>query len=76
MAKPPKPIGMVTELPKASWWKVNRHIVLLLAGVFLGWQLSSGSSGADPQPAPPCPTHSSPSPSTSVEPFPGLTRSP
>ncbi|RCH65493.1 hypothetical protein DT019_27250 [Streptomyces sp. SDr-06] len=76
MAKPPKPIGLVTELPQASWWKINRHIVLLCVGAFLGWQLSSGSSGADPQPPQPCPTHSTPSPETSVSPFPGLTRSP
>ncbi|MFE0683783.1 hypothetical protein ACFW17_23605 [Streptomyces sp. NPDC058961] len=76
MAKPPKAIGLVTEMPTASWWKTNRHLVLLVLGVFLGSQLSSGSSGADPQPAKPCPTHAAPSPSTTVRPLPGLTRAP
>ncbi len=58
---------------RTAW---NRHLVLLLIGAFLGWQLSSGSSGADPQPAKPCPTHTAPSPSTSVRPLPGLIHSP
>ncbi|WP_159030486.1 hypothetical protein [Streptomyces sp. CB01201] len=50
--------------------------MLLVLGVVLGWQLSSGTSGADPQPAKPCPTHTAPSPSTTVRPLPGLTHAP
>ncbi|MFJ9412453.1 hypothetical protein [Streptomyces sp. NPDC101393] len=67
MAKPPPAvIGVLTEPAPPTWWKAHRHQVLLIVGVFLGWQLcaaSHGGTAAHDQHTPHRPTHSTaPSP--------------
>ncbi|MFF3343186.1 hypothetical protein [Streptomyces flavidovirens] len=58
MAKPPAVIGILTEPIRASWWKGNRHIVFLCAGLFLGYQLCGTSEAAhSPEHPKPKPTH-------------------
>lgn len=56
MPKPPKTEYVITRPPAASWWKKNRHKILLALGLVVGiWigQHSMGAVHADaPQPAP------------------------
>ncbi|NED07581.1 hypothetical protein G3I55_38790 [Streptomyces sp. SID6648] len=44
--KPPAVIGVLTEPAPPTWWRAHRHQVLLVVGIFLGWQLCGASSGA------------------------------
>ncbi|MEU5689895.1 hypothetical protein [Streptomyces venezuelae] len=44
--KPPAVIGVLTEPAPPTWWRAHRHQVLLIVGIFLGWQLCGASSGA------------------------------
>ncbi|MGP3771832.1 hypothetical protein ACTWJ8_13430 [Streptomyces sp. SDT5-1] len=73
MAKGPAVIGVLTEPPRPTWWKANRHIVLLILGLIVGFHLASPGSDAKPHhpkptpasTAPAAPTGNSPSPSPS-----------
>ncbi|MFF3247385.1 hypothetical protein ACFYWY_27525 [Streptomyces sp. NPDC002870] len=76
MAKTPRVIGVLSEPAEPSWWKRHRHVVLLIAGLFLGYQLSTSASDAHVEPDPK-PSHTAPStPGTeSVRPIPTPTKS-
>ncbi|MFJ8926498.1 hypothetical protein ACIRLA_07990 [Streptomyces sp. NPDC102364] len=73
MAKGPAVIGVLTEPARPTWWKANRHIVLLILGLIVGFHLASPDSDAKthhpkPSPAstvPATPTGSSATPSPS-----------
>lgn len=59
--KQPAVIGVLTEPAPTSWWRAHRHQVLLVAGIFLGWQLCGANTGAadhDQHAPPPHPAHS------------------
>ena len=64
MAKGPAVIGVLTEPPQPTWWKANRHKVLLVIGYWLGTH-TADASPAQPHPrhTPPA-THSPTSPGT------------
>lgn len=76
MAKTPRVIGVLSEPAEPSWWKRHRHVVLLIAGLFLGYQLSGPASDANEAPHPK-PSHTAPStPGTElVQPIPAPDKS-
>lgn len=63
MAKGPAVIGILTEPPKPTWWRANRHKVLLTLGLLVGYWVGLHLHGepASP-PATPRPGHTSPGP--------------
>ncbi|MFD4629154.1 hypothetical protein ACFVYR_04530 [Streptomyces sp. NPDC058284] len=56
----PLPVEYVLSKPKSpSWWKQNRHLVLLVVGFLVGVWLVNGHGGtAAPAPERPGPSHS------------------
>lgn len=74
MPKPPPVEYIITRPAPASWWRRNRHIVLLCIGLFLGYQLcNTTGANAEHRPDPgrqPRPTHSTPAGSDTVKPLP------
>ncbi|MEU6217238.1 hypothetical protein ABZ845_06895 [Streptomyces sp. NPDC047022] len=60
MSKTPRVIGVLSEPAEPSWWKQHRHVALLIAGLFVGYQLSGPASDAHEAPQPK-PSHSAPS---------------
>lgn len=71
MPKPPRVEYVVTKPSPPTWWRRNRHLVLLCIGLFLGYQLCSNAaaSGDHPRPEP----GNRPSETASVEPLPTRT---
>jgi hypothetical protein len=68
---PPAVIGILTEPAPPTWWKAHRHQVLLIVGVFVGWQIAGATHGAPDhgQHGPTRPAHSStPSASSTTSP--------
>lgn len=53
MAKGPAVIGVLIEPPPPTWWKANRHKVLLIVGALIGlWiGMHSRDAGAGSSPA-------------------------
>ncbi|WP_406467081.1 hypothetical protein [Streptomyces sp. NBC_01594] len=76
MAKTPRVIGVLSEPAEPGWWKRHRHVVLLVLGLFIGYQLSGPASDVREAPRPK-PFHTAPSkPGTeSVKPIPTPDRS-
>ncbi|MFD5589435.1 hypothetical protein ACFWII_37310 [Streptomyces sp. NPDC127063] len=61
MPKSPAVIGVLTEPPAPTWWKANRHKVLGITGLLLGYWIGTHTSGAvAPQPGTPRPGHTAP----------------
>lgn len=60
MPKGPKVIGVLTEPAPASWWRTNRHKVLLAAGLLLGYLIGTHTADAAPQQPQPRPAHTTP----------------
>ncbi|MFF2101770.1 hypothetical protein [Streptomyces sp. NPDC058202] len=61
MAKGPRTIGVLIEPPKPTWWKANRHKVLLTVGLLVGYWIGFHLHGVPASP-PATPRHTSPSP--------------
>lgn len=59
MAKGPAVIGVLTEPARPTWWRANRHIVLLILGLIVGFHLASPDSDATPK-------HPKPSPASTT----------
>ncbi|MDU9001675.1 hypothetical protein [Streptomyces mirabilis] len=56
MAKGPAVIGVLTEPPQPTWWRANRHKVLLVVGLLVGYWIGTHLHGAPaPQPDTPSP---------------------
>ncbi|MCX4581252.1 hypothetical protein OHB41_50815 [Streptomyces sp. NBC_01571] len=62
MAKGPAVIGILTEPPKPTWWRANRHKVLLVTGLLVGYWVGLHLHGEPVSPPAPRPGHSSPGP--------------
>ncbi|MBV7674315.1 hypothetical protein STHAL_33250 [Streptomyces halstedii] len=63
MAKAPTVIGVLTEPPAPTWWKVNRHKVFGIGGLLIGYLIGTHLAAApEQQPDPPRPGHSTPAP--------------
>ncbi|MEU1450577.1 hypothetical protein [Streptomyces mirabilis] len=63
MAKGPAVIGVLTEPPKPTWWKVNRHKVLLVVGLLVGYWIGThlhGAPASQPDTPSPGPQHTRP----------------
>ncbi|MER6377162.1 hypothetical protein ABT255_54910 [Streptomyces mirabilis] len=75
MAKGPAVIGVLTEPPQPTWWKANRHKVLLVVGLLVGYWIGTHLHGAPaPQPdTPPARARSTSAP-TPARPDPHLLR--
>jgi hypothetical protein len=62
VAKAPAVIGVLTEPPQPTWWKANRHKVLVVIGLLVGYWIGTHTADASsPQPRPghtPPATHS------------------
>lgn len=59
MPKPPGVEYVITKPSPPSWWKKNRHLVLLVVGLLLGaWLVSDHDSAATPSPDRTRPAHS------------------
>ncbi|MFI7322772.1 hypothetical protein [Streptomyces venezuelae] len=59
MAKPVRVEYVVTQPRPPSWWKKNRHLVLLVVGLLVGaWLVSNHDSTATTSPDRPRPAHS------------------
>jgi hypothetical protein len=65
---PPAVIGVLTTPPASSWWKTNRHLVLLGLGLAAGFWLAV-HTGAAANPS----TCTAPAPKTSATARPGTT---
>ncbi|MER6441297.1 hypothetical protein ABT275_33670 [Streptomyces sp. NPDC001185] len=63
MAKGPAVIGVLTEPPAPTWWRLNRHkaflVIGLLAGYWIGTHLHPTPAA---QPDAPRPGHTTPAP--------------
>nr|WSW64524.1 hypothetical protein OG513_38965 [Streptomyces sp. NBC_00998] len=46
MAKAPTVIGVLTEPPAPTWWKVNRHKVFGISGLLIGYLIGTHLHGA------------------------------
>ncbi|UDM05571.1 hypothetical protein [Streptomyces longhuiensis] len=64
MAQQPKVMGVLIEPPPPTWWKANRHKVLAVAGLVLGYLIATHLQGAPDQQTRPHPGHSTPAPTT------------
>ncbi|MFJ3229244.1 hypothetical protein ACIPJS_38670 [Streptomyces sp. NPDC086783] len=63
MGKAPTVIGVLTEPPAPSWWKANRHKVLGVTGLLIGYWIGTHLHGApEQQPETPRPGHTTPAP--------------
>ncbi|WP_327328731.1 hypothetical protein OG735_41435 (plasmid) [Streptomyces sp. NBC_01210] len=63
MAKAPTVIGVLTEPPAPTWWKVNRHKVFGIGGLLIGYLIGTHLHGAPAQqPETPRPGHTKPAP--------------
>lgn len=61
MAKAPTVIGVLTEPPAPTWWKVNRHKVFGVTGLLIGYLVGTHLHGApEQQPDQPRPGHTTP----------------
>lgn len=57
--KPPRVEYVITKPNPPTWWRKNRHLVLLVVGLFVGaWLVSSHDSTAASSPDRPRPAHS------------------
>ncbi|UXX98048.1 hypothetical protein N7U49_48000 (plasmid) [Streptomyces sp. AD2-2] len=65
MPKTPRVIGVLTEPAPPTWWRANRHKVLLAAGLLLGYLIGTHLSGTPAQSDTPLPGHTTPAPATS-----------
>ncbi|MFE4578531.1 hypothetical protein [Streptomyces chartreusis] len=66
MANAPTVIGVLTEPPAPTWWKVNRHKVFGITGLLIGYLVGTHLHGAPQQPTP-RPGHTTPALATSGE---------
>ncbi|MFE4998633.1 hypothetical protein ACFRH4_46675 [Streptomyces mirabilis] len=60
MAKGPAVIGVLTEPPQPTWWKANRHKVLLVVGLLVGYWIGThlhGAPASQPDTPSPGPQH-------------------
>lgn len=60
MAKGPAVIGVLTEPPKPTWWRANRHKVLLVVGLLVGYWIGThlhGAPASQPDTPSPGPQH-------------------
>ncbi|MFD5848203.1 hypothetical protein [Streptomyces chartreusis] len=48
MANAPTVIGVLTEPPAPTWWKVNRHKVFGVTGLLIGYLVGTHLHGAPP----------------------------
>ncbi|MFD6300770.1 hypothetical protein ACFWFU_38775 [Streptomyces sp. NPDC060235] len=61
--QPPKVIGVLTTPAPPTWWKANRHKVLLTVGLLVGYWIGTHLHGTPASPpATPRPGHTSPGP--------------
>jgi hypothetical protein len=61
LAKAPTVIGVLTEPPAPTWWKVNRHKVFGVTGLLIGYLVGTHLHGApQQQPDQPRPGHTTP----------------
>ncbi|MEU0032097.1 hypothetical protein [Streptomyces sp. NPDC006335] len=61
MAKGPRVIGVLTEPQATTWWRANRHKVLLLLGLLAGYYIGTHLGDAPAQqPDSPRPGHTAP----------------
>ncbi|MFF7954048.1 hypothetical protein [Streptomyces griseorubiginosus] len=61
MPKSPRVIGVLTEPPTPTWWRANRHKVLLILGLLAGYYVGTHFSDAPAhQPSTPRPGHTAP----------------
>ncbi|MCX4581415.1 hypothetical protein OHB41_51645 [Streptomyces sp. NBC_01571] len=61
MAKGPAVIGVLTEPPRPTWWRLNRHKALLVVGLLVGYWIGTHLHGtAEPQPDTPSPGRTAP----------------
>ncbi|MFC8263674.1 hypothetical protein ACFUNF_40255 [Streptomyces sp. NPDC057291] len=60
MANAPAVIGVLTEPAPPTWWRANRHKVLLVLGLIGGIYLGTHSSDAAPRTDTPRPAHTAP----------------
>ncbi|MFD9285713.1 hypothetical protein ACFWD7_52610 [Streptomyces mirabilis] len=67
MAKAPTVIGVLTEPPAPTWWKVNRHKVFGVTGLLIGYLVGTHLHSAPQQPDQPRPGHTTPAPATPGE---------
>ncbi|MFJ8351498.1 hypothetical protein ACIQ9J_35125 [Streptomyces sp. NPDC094153] len=56
MAKGPAVIGVLTEPPAPTWWMANRHKVLFVIGLLVGYWLGTHTADASPARPEPGPT--------------------
>jgi hypothetical protein len=47
VAKDPAVIGVLTEPTPPTWWRANRHKVLLIAGALIGFWIGTHTADAD-----------------------------
>ena len=67
MAKAPTVIGVLTEPPAPTWWKVNRHKVFGIGGLLIGYLVGTHLHGAPQQQPTPRPGHTTPAPAAPGE---------
>ncbi|MFJ6393941.1 hypothetical protein ACIQJT_40920 [Streptomyces sp. NPDC091972] len=61
MAKGPRVIGVLTEPQAPTWWRANRHKVLLILGLLAGYYIGTHLGDAPArQPDTPRPGHTTP----------------
>ncbi|MCQ4082469.1 hypothetical protein NGB36_18140 [Streptomyces sp. RB6PN25] len=65
MASKPQVHFAVIDPPTPSWWRRNRHIVLLILGLIIGHQWGIGHASAHTPPAPK-PSHAPATPGRST----------
>lgn len=64
MPNAPKVIGVLTEPAPPTWWRANRHKVLLVAGLLLGYLIGTHLGGTAAQSDTPLPGRTTPAPAT------------
>lgn len=61
MAKPLPVRYVLTDPAPPTWWKNNRHVVLLVVGLFVGgWLVDGHGDTSEPAADHPKPAHSAP----------------
>ena len=71
---PPTVIGVLTAPPSPTWWRINRHLVLLAIGIAAGFWLAvkfgvaaDATSACPPTPGPAATAHQAPTAPTGAQ---------